>query len=146
MALAPVGGGEVQTNDYELLGAVSTLRNGPNNTLLPIEEITARSTLYDVSFTFAVTQATFLSNGGPVLASEKTAYVNEIGGHDHVVGLRGEQDTAQDGNVYNYLVITVGNDEGTITTDVRVRMDALGTQQPYALIDQAWTLLHNLGA
>jgi len=146
MALEPVGGGEVGTSDYQLVGAISTYRNGPNQTLVPIEEITARSTLYDVEFSFNVTMQTFTSEPTNVLASEMTAYVNEVGAHAHVVGLRGEQDTANDGNVYNYLVITVGTDDGLITTDVRVRMDHLSSGSWAPLVDAAWQNLVTLGA
>jgi hypothetical protein len=146
MALAPLGGGGSSPTAYELIGAISTYRNGPNQTLIPIEEISARSLLYDVSFTFDVTMTTFQGSGAQELASEKTGYVNAIGAMDHVVGLRGEQDTANDGNVYNYLVITVGTDDGLITTDVRLRMDHLGTGQEATLVDNAWTNLQALGA
>lgn len=146
MALEPSDGGSVSTTDYQLVGAVSTFRNGPNNTLVPVEEITARSTLYDVTFTFDVSQSALLGESAAMLASDKTGQVNAIGAYDHVIGLRSEQDTGNDGNVYNYLVITVGTADGLISTDVRVRMDSIGAQSAYAAIDNAWKALAALGA
>ena len=145
MALEPTGGG-IATTAYELVGAVSTFRNGPNNTLLPIEEITARSTLYDVTVIFDITQATFMGEGAQIAAADKIGEVNAIGGHDHVVALRAEQDVANDGNLYNYLVITVGTDDGLITTDIRARMDSLSSPATYTAIDRAWQQLVALGA
>lgn len=147
MALAPVdGGGGTALDAYTLVATRSDYElKGPGN-LVPIEEITASSVKYGVTFTFNVTQATFQADGARNLAQEKTAQVNEIGGHDHVVALRGTQDTGTDGNLYNYLVITVGTPDGLITTEIQARMDQIGEPSTFTAINNAWTLLQNLGA
>lgn len=148
MALAPVdaGGGGTSTDPYTLVATRSDYETKGNNILVPIEEITATSTKYGVTFTFNVTAATFNADGARNLAQEKVAQVDAIAEHDHVVGIRGEQDQGGDGNLYNYLVVTVGTDDGLITTDVRIRMDQIGDTGAYTAINHAWTLLQNLGA
>jgi hypothetical protein len=116
-----------------------------NNTTTAIEQITARSLQYDVTFTFNVTAATYNADGAAVLASEKTAQVNEICGHDHVIGVRGEEDQGDDGNLYNYLVVTVGTADGARSSDVRIRMDHIGDVGAFNAINNAWKLLLSLG-
>lgn len=138
-------GASVGTSEYQIVGQNSTFKVNPNNTTTAIEQITARSLLYDVTFTFNVTMATYLADGAPVLASEKTAYVNEICAHPHVIAARGEEDQGTDGNLYNYLVVTVGTDDATRSSDVRIRMDQIGTVGAYTLIDNAWNRLVALG-
>jgi len=68
--------------------------------------------------------------------------VNAIGGVDHVIGMRGEEDQGRDGNLYNYLVITVGTPDGARSADVRVRMDHLDAG--IAAAHQAWAQLNAL--
>lgn len=148
MALAPVdsGAGGTSTDPYRLEASRSDYEVKGNNLLVPIEEITATSTTYGVTFTFNVTAATFNADGARNLAQEKVAQIDEIAQHAHVIAMRSEQDQGNDGNLYNYLVITVGTDDGLITTDVRQRMDLIGEPSTFSMIDHAWTLLQNLGA
>ena len=137
-------GASVGTEDYEIVGQSSTFRVNPNNTTTPIEQLTVRSPLYDVTFTFNVTRHTYDTNGAAVLASERTAQVNYIAGLDHVIGVRGEEDQGPDGNLYNYLVVTIGSPDGTRSSDVRIRMDQLGTQGAFAAIEAAWQQMNQL--
>lgn len=134
------------SGEAELVGVLSSFQVNPNNTTTPIVQITGRSKLYDVTFTFNVTQETFDNNGAPELLFLKTEQVNLIAGLDHVQGVRGEEDQGRDGNLYNYLVVTVGTDDQTITSDVRIRMDQLDTPGARGVIDKAWTNLVALGA
>jgi len=136
-----VGGGE-----FDLVGTASSFRVNANNTTTPIVQITARSKAYGVTFTFNVSQQTFDNNGAPELAFLKTEQVNLIAGMDHVYAVRSEEDQGRDGNLYNYLVVTVGTDDGEITTDVRIRMDQLDTPGAVGAINSAWDQLVALGA
>lgn len=136
-----VGGG-----DFDLVGTQDSYRVNNNNTTTPIVMITARSKAYDVTFTFNVPKQTFDNNGAPELAFLKTEQVNLVAGHDHVVSVRGEEDQGRDGNLYNFLVVTVGTDDGEITTDVRIRMDQLDSPGALGAIDAAWQRLVQLGA
>jgi hypothetical protein len=142
-----VDDGAAYTNgEFQLIGTNSTFRVNANNTTTAIEQITARSKLYDVTFTFNVTHQTFINNGAPELTFLKTEQVNQIAGLPHVQGVRGEEDQGTDGNLYNYLVVTVGTDDREITTDVRVRMDQLDTPGAVGAINAAWSNLTALGA
>ena len=140
-------GGDLASPDaYQIVGQTSTFRVNANNTTTAIEQITARSLKYDVTFTFNVTAATYAADGAPPLVALKTSEVNALAGHDHVVAVRGEEDQGADGNLYNYLVVTVGTDDGERTSDVRIRMDAIGLPSAFGAVDAAWTLMQNLGA
>jgi hypothetical protein len=142
--LAPASGESVGTTEYGIVSQNSTFSVNPNNTTTAIEQITARSLKYDVTFTFNVTAATYAADGAAVLASEKTAQVNEICAHEHVIGVRGEEDQGSDGNLYNYLVVTVGTPDGARSSDVRIRMDHIGLPSAFGAIDDAWNLMNKL--
>lgn len=133
------------TPAYQIVSTASGDRVNPDNTTTPTMSITFRSVLYDVTATFNVTQATFAADGAPPLVQLKTAQVNQIAGHEHVIGVRGEEDQGNDANLYNYLVVTVGDTDGARETDVRIRMDHIGEPAAFTAIDRAWTLLENLG-
>lgn len=127
---------------FDILGQLSTFKVNPNNTTTPIEQITARSQLYDVTFTFNVTQATYKALGAAILVSDRTVEVNTIAGDPRVVACRGEEDTGVDGNLYNYLVVTIGTPDLSRTSDFRVRMDQLASGP--AAIDAAWQQMNAL--
>jgi hypothetical protein len=136
--------GSAAAADYDFIAAVSTFRVNANNTTTPIEQVTLRSQLYDVTFTFNVTQAAWQASGLPGVGPLKTSQVNEIAGHDHVIGVHGEEDIGTDGSLYNYLVVTVGTDDGERSQDVRIRMDHIGEPAAFAAIDRAWRLVQGL--
>jgi hypothetical protein len=131
---------------YNLLGVVNTFRVNQNNTTTPLVELTAYSIVYGVTYTWAVSKATYTSNGGDVLASEKTAQVEAICAAPHVQGLRTEKDEDDSDLLYNYAVITVGTDDGTITDTATVRMDHLGTPGAFGAIAAVWAALVKTGA
>jgi hypothetical protein len=137
--------GDAPDDEYQVVGQNSTYRVNNNNTTTPIEQITARSVKYDVVFTFNVTATTYNNAGAAVLARSKTAEVNAIAKLDHVIGVRGEEDQGNDGNLYNYLVVTVGTPDGERSSDVRIRMDHLGDPSAFGQVHRAWDLLNALG-
>jgi hypothetical protein len=139
------GGDTAATDAYQIVGQTSTFRVNANNTTTAIEQITARSVKYDVTFTFNVTAATYQADGAPPLVALKTSEVNQLAAHDHVIGVRGEEDQGADGNLYNYLVVTVGTDDGERSSDVRIRMDQIGLPSAFGQVDAAWSLLTSLG-
>jgi hypothetical protein len=138
-------GGDAPVDAYDVIAQLSTYRVNNNNTVTPIEQITTRSQQYDVVFTFNVTQQTYLNAGAANLARLKTSEVNAIAGIDHVIGVRGEEDQGTDGNLYNYLVVTVGTPDGERQSDVRIRMDNIGEPSAFGQIHRAWDLLVALG-
>lgn len=139
------GGDVYSPTDYQVVGTLATFQVNDNNTTTPIEQITARSPKYDVTFTFNVLRSTFLADGAPALVALKTQEVNQIAGHDHVQGVRSTQDVDAAGHLYNYLVVTVGSDDDLRTTEVQIRMDQIGLPSAFAAIDDAWALIDGLG-
>lgn len=144
--LANPGGSSVGSGAYDIIDQVSTVQVNPNNTVTPIEQITFRALLYDVTATFNVLAATYQADGAPGLVSEKTAQVEQLCAHPQVQGARGEQDQdPASTRLYNYLVLTVGTDDLARTSEVKIRMDQLGTPAAFAAIDRAWQLIQQLG-
>jgi len=133
-------------DEYQIVSQLSTFKVNPNNTTTAIEQITARSVKYDVTFTFNVPKTTYVSDGAPPLVALKTGQVNQLAGHEHVVAVRGEEDQGLDGNLYNYLVVTVGTPDGERTSDVRIRMDNIGLPSAFGAVDAAWNTLVSLGS
>jgi len=146
MLQKPDGGDVGAPGRYNLLGVVNTFRVNQNNTTTPLIELSAYSTLYGVTYTWAVTKATYVADGGDVLASEKTAQVEAICADAHVQGFRTEKEEDASGLLYNYAVITVGTDDGAIADSTSVRMDQLGTPGAFQAIADCWARLVKTGA
>lgn len=146
MLQLPTGDSVGAEGRYNLLGVVNTFRVNQNNTTTALVELTAFSKVYGVTYTWAVTKATYLADGGDVLASEKTAQVEQICAHEHVQAFRTEKEEDRSSLLYNYAVITVGTDDGAITDTCAVRMDHLGTPGAFVVIDETWAKLVSTGA
>lgn len=131
---------------YVLNGVVSTFRVNQNNTTTDLIEITATSAKYGVQFTWDLLKSTFDGEGAANAAAAKTTEVNYIAGRDHTYAVRSVADQDKSGTLYNYLVVTVGTDDGSITADVQVRMDQLQLPSSFAALDAAWANLKALGA
>lgn len=144
--LQAVGSDGVSASAFEIVSQLSTEQINTNNTTTPIEQITFYSPLYDVQATFNVLQTTYQADGAKALVAEKVAQVNALCAEDHVVAARGAPDQdPKSGQLYNYLVLTVGTDDYARTSEVWVRMDHLGTVDAFKAIADAWSLIQNLG-
>lgn len=139
------GGGLEPDDAYDIISQVSSYKVNSNNTTTPIESITARSRKFDVTYTFNVTKAVYDNAGAPNLTRLKTSQVNAIARVDHVIGIHGEEDQGTDGNLYNYLVVTVGTPDGERSSDVRIRMDRIGEPEAFGAVHGAWDLMNALG-
>jgi hypothetical protein len=151
MALDPVdggsgGGGEPSDGAYTLVSSFRTFRVLSDNTTQPIQAVTAQSNLYGVTFSMFIAGKTWDTDGGPPFIRDMCAYVNDVCGLDHVVGFRSEQDLGTDQVLYNFAVITVGTEDGTITDEARVRMDQLRTGAEVPAINAVWKRLQDAGA
>ena len=149
MALEPVGGGgggggAGSPTGYTPISSFKTFRVLADNTTEEIHSITAMSNTYGVTFTFFIKESTFETDGGGAFTSFMTGLVDDVCGLDHVVGFRTEQDLGPDQLLYNFAVITVGTDDGSLTTEARVRMDGLEQGLEVTAINKAWDQLSGL--
>ena len=136
---------------YRLISAGRTTRVLADNTLQDIVVVSAQSIGYLVTFTWFVEPINWNASGAPGIVGAKTAVVNQICGHDHVIGFRSMQDTDASRLLVNYAVITVGTDDGriqdeTLPPEYKIRMDQLDTPAPYAAIEKLWKTLQSVGA
>jgi hypothetical protein len=150
MALQPVDGGspgdQGGLGSYSLIASARTFRVLPDNSTQPIQQVTAQSNKYGVTFTFFVSATTWDTDGGPPFIADMTGYVDDVCGMAHVVGFRTEQDIGPDQLLANYAVITVGTDDGLVTDEARVRMDLLRTGAEVPAINAVWSRLVAAGA
>ena len=146
MALEPVGGGDAADHPYIFVGAQGTQRVNNDGTFTPVVNITIQSALYGVQFTFTILQSTWDNGGAPPLEAERTAWVDQVCSHPHVIGFHSEADQGPDQIIYNYGVILVGPDGASTGIEVRQRMDHLNDQNTFAMIDKAWQQLVAAGA
>jgi hypothetical protein len=148
----PDAGGETPADAaYKLIGAARTTRVTSDNTIQDIVAVTAQSDMYLVTFSWFVLPVTWTADGAPALVGLKTSQVNQLCGHDHVIGFRTIQDQDASRLLNNYAIITVGTAGGSIqnengSADMPVRMDQLGTPLPFAVADALWKPLAALGA
>ena len=146
MALEPVGGGDAADHPYRMVGGpVRTFRVNNDGTTTAVVNITAVSVLYGVQFTFTILASTYDADGGPPLTAERTAWVDQVCGHDHVIGFHTEVDQGPDQVLYNYAVITVGPDGQTEGDTVTVRMDHLNDVATFSAINASWARQVALG-
>lgn len=150
MALQPVQGGQATDQggigSYNLIASTRTFRVLSDNSTQQIQQVTAESKHYGVSFTFFISGKTWDTDGGPPFIADQTGYVDDVCGLDHVVGFRTEQDLGADQVLYNYAIITVGTEDGAITDEARVRMDQLRTGAAVPAINAVWNRLVAAGA
>jgi hypothetical protein len=148
MALQPVDGGSggVAQEAYTLVGSTPTSRVRSDNTTQDVILVTAQSSLYLVTFSWFVTPAVWNGEARTAIIGPMTANVNEICGYRHVQGFRSEQDLDASQLLINNGVITVGTDDGSILSEVRVRMDHLNDVATFKAIDDAWSVLAAAGA
>lgn len=150
MALQPVDGGSGtgpgSNEDYTPISIFRTFRVLADNSTQPIQSVTVESTMFGVTFTFFIDGETWDRDGGPPFIHDMTGYVNDVCGMDHVVGFRSEQDLGPDSTIYNFAIITVGTEDGALTDEARVRMDALRTGAEVPAIAKVWARLQAAGA
>lgn len=141
------GGAGPTVGSYQFVGAERTFRVNPsNNTFTPVVNVTAISTTYGVTFTWTVTAATWDNDGGPAAMTQKVGEVDAVCAAVHVQDFRTEQEQGPSQILYNWGVITVGTNDGTITDEVRARMDSINTPATFAAIAACWARLVAAGA
>jgi len=146
MALAPVASGETSGDPYKLIALQRTTRANNDGTFTPVVNITLQSVKYGVQFTFTLLASTYDTDGGPPLEEERTGWVDAVCAYPHVHDFWSEVDQGPSQVLYNYGVITVGSDDGSVTDQVRRRMDQLNEPATFQAINAAVKRLNSVGA
>lgn len=140
-------GGGAGSTDYVLVGVERTFRVTPsNNTLTPIVNVTAQSSVYGVQYTWTLLAKTWDAQGSTALLSEKAAEVDAIMEEGHVIDFRSETRQGPSQVLYNYGIITVGTADGSISDEVEIRMDMLTDPSVQTNILATWARLVAAGA
>lgn len=139
-------GPDPDIDNYYLIGAGVIPRVSSDTTTTQVAQITVKSKLYLVTYTWFMTLATYKSDGYVAAAELKTSQVNTICAHPHVQEFRSEQDQDASNLLINNAVIGVGTDDLNVIEPVRYRMDSIGLPGVFDAIDAAWAKLVKLGA
>lgn len=139
-------GPDPEIDNYYLIGLGEIPRSSSDTTTETVVQITAKSKLYLVTYTWFMTTATYKADGEVAAAELKTAQVNQICGHDHVQQFRSEQDFDASNLLINNAVIGVGTEDQNTIVPIRYRMDQIGLPGVFGAIDAAWAKLVKLGA
>jgi hypothetical protein len=131
---------------YTMIATARTFRVNADQTTTPIVNLTAQSDTYGVQFTWTVLAKTWDTDGPAAFVPIKVDEVNQVCSHPHVQDFRTETDQGPSQVLYNYAVITVGTDDGSITDEVRVRMDQINNASTFGAIDATWQRLASVGA
>ena len=132
------GGATVEDYAYNLIAAQRTFRVNSDGSTTPVVNITAQSQKYGVVYTWTMLASVWDGDQGQANAMTKTEQVNVICSQDHVQDFRTETDQGASQILYNFAVITVGTDDGTITNEFRVRMDHLSDSSVLTQIGTVW--------
>lgn len=131
---------------YKLIAVARTSRAVSNTDVQNVVQVSAQSDLYHVTYTWFVDPSNWTAGTNAGLIGAKTAEVNQVCAHEHVIGFRTVQDQDASRLLVNFAVITVGTDDGSIQDDVVVRMDRINNPGTFAQIDAMWQTLVEAGA
>ena len=147
--LAPIPGDQgdfPDHNAYRLVAVARTSRVASDTTIENVVQVSAQSQLYGVTYTWFVDPKNWTAGTNAGVIGAKTAEVNQVCGHENVIGFRTVQDQDASRLLVNFAVITVGTDDGARQDDVVVRMDAINNSATFTAIDAKWQELVAAGA
>ena len=134
-------GGSPADTAFDLVASAPTSRVSGDQTIQNVVQVTARSKLYGVTFTWFVEPQNWNIGNNVGLVGAKTADVNAVCAHARVIGFRTVQDQDPSRLLLNYAVITVGTDDGSVQGDVIVGMQNVNSAPTFQQIDALWTQL-----
>lgn len=108
--------------------------------------IGVRGTIYGIDFQFTLPRAEWQGAGPQALAYLYASNIQEIGGHDHVVGIQYAQDTNAAGLLTDVLYVTVATTAVDQTAVATVPFSALGKPRAFQIIEDTYRRLQEVGA
>jgi hypothetical protein len=118
----------------------------PGGGVVDAATISAIDGIYGIAFSFTLPKTQWQTQIIKVSASNYASYIQQIGGHDHVVAAWYAPDTNAAGILIDTLVVVVQTDDGTSSAEVEIPFSMLNTPAAFNRIDAAYGQLVELQA
>ncbi len=139
--LAGEGGAPGPSGSVHDVQSRDTILVQPGGGVVDAATISAIDGVYGIPFEFTLPKTDWRAEIIAVSASNYASYIQQIGGHDHVVAAFYASDTNPAGLLIDTLVAVVATDDGLSTTDVVIPFPMLNTPAAFGKIDAAYTQL-----
>jgi hypothetical protein len=123
-----------------------TILVSPGGGVVDAATISAIDGIYKIPFSFTLPKTQWQTQIIKVSASNYASYIQQIGGHDHVVAAWYAPDTNKAGVLIDTLVVVVETDDGVSSAEVEIPFAMLNTPAAFARIDNAYNELVALQA
>lgn len=140
------GGGPGNEGKFKVLSQRPDIMVRAANDVIDGMTITVRDLVYGVVFSFTMPRKEWLGVGTQAEGGLLASWVQQIGGHAHVVDMGYSQDVTKVGLVRDVMVITVGTDDGEHAADVTWPLRTLNTPEAFAAIDATYENLRQTAA
>lgn len=108
--------------------------------------ISAIDGVYGIPFEFTLPKTDWRAQIIQVSASNYASYIQQIGGHSHVLAAYYAPDTNAAGLLVDTLVVVVATEDERSTADVEIPFSMLNTPQAFGRIDNAYAQLKAIEA
>ncbi len=132
------GGTGTVTSDYVFEGSKPDILVQSGNQVVQAVTIYARETEFDIEFQFTITKTEYMGAGPQAEAGLRAGWLQAIGIADHVVGVSVVQDVNPAGFLRDYVIVTVGTDDGVFTADTQILFDNANTRGAFQQIANTW--------
>jgi hypothetical protein len=140
------GGGTVGAVPFRITYQHADVLSGPGRPAIDAMTIGVRGTIYGIDFQFTLPRAEWQGAGPQALAYLYASNIQEVGGHDHVIGIQYAQDTDAAGFLTDVLYVTVATTAVDQTAVATVPFSALGKPRAFQIIDDTYHTLQVVGA
>lgn len=121
MTLVLQGGGtSADTGTWEKVGVVQTIKIVTPTLTVNAVRMTVREKMYQVVFSFTVSQTTYNELGWKTLAGEYASIVQALGSYEGTQGLQYVEDVNASNQLEDFIIVTVGDPDLVATVDVKL--------------------------
>lgn len=144
--LAGDGGAAGTSGSVRDVTSRDTILVQPGGRVVDAATISATDGKYGIPFEFTLPKTDWRANIVQVSASNYASYIQQIGGHDHVVAAYYAPDTNAAGLLIDTLIVVVATEDELSTTEVEIPFSMLNTPAAFGRIDAAYARLKAIEA
>lgn len=140
------GGPPGESGSVHSVKSRDTILAQPGGAVVAAATISAIDGIYGIPFEFTLPKTDWKAQIIQVSASNYASYIQQIGGHDHVIAAYYAPDTNAAGLLLDTLVVVVATEDELSETEVEIPFAMLNTPQAFARIDNAYNKLKAIEA
>jgi hypothetical protein len=139
VALTPDPGGTgTVTSDYDFTGSEPSILVESGNRVVKAVTLYAREKEFGIEFQFTIPRTEYMGSGPEGAAGLRAGWLQAIGIADHVQAVSVVQDVNAQGFLRDYVLVTVGSDDGQFTADTQILLDSANTPGAFQQIANTW--------